>query len=296
MKYLYYPGCSQKATGRSYEESLLAICPKLGIELVEVEDWNCCGTTTVISVNKVLSLSLSARNLALAEKQGGKGVTVLTPCPSCWLSLAKANKLLEQDSELSRKVRDALKSGGLTYEGTVNVRHLLEVIVNEVGAERLKKEVGAPLSGLKIAPYYGCQVLRPYAVGDNQEDPQNLETIIKALGAEVASFEMRAACCGGTLVATREDVGDTMSSDVLRSIVNAGADAIVTPCSLCQVTMESIQGKSQKLLGDTVNIPVLSIAQLIGLAMGLSDKQLALQRSLIPVSCLREARKQLPAA
>ncbi len=296
MNYLYYPGCSQKATARSYEESLLAICPKLGIELTEVEDWNCCGTTTVISVNKVLSLSLSARNLALAEKQGGAGATVLTPCPSCWLSLTKANKVLEQDSELSRKVRDALAAGGLTYSGTVRVRHLLEVLVNEVGVERLKKEAGAPLAGLKIAPYYGCQVLRPYAVGDSQEAPQNLETIIKALGAEVASFEMRSACCGGTLVATREEVGQKMSSDVLRSIVTAGADAIVTPCSLCQVTMEAIQGKSQKLLGDAVSIPVLSLSQLIGLAMGLSDKQLALQRSLIPVSCLRQARTQLPAA
>ncbi len=212
------------------------------------------------------------------------------------MSLTKANKVLEQDSELSRKVRDALSAGGLTYSGTVTVRHLLEVLVNEVGVERLKKEAGAPLAGLKIAPYYGCQVLRPYAVGDSQEAPQNLETIIKALGAEVASFEMRSACCGGTLVATREEVGQKMSSDVLRSIVTAGADAIVTPCSLCQVTMEAIQGKSQKILGDAVSIPVLSLSQLIGLAMGFSDKQLALQRSLIPVSCLRQARTQLPAA
>lgn len=286
MKYLYYPGCSQQATGRTYEESLRAVAPELGIELVEMQDWNCCGTTTVMAVNKVLALSLAARNLALAERAGAK--EIVTGCPSCALSLHKAHQTLTDGGALGAKVREALAAGGLEYKGTVAVRHLLDLIVNQVGLDAIQARVRAPLAGLKIAPYYGCQVLRPYPQGDDQDRPQNLEKLIQALGGEVADFALKTTCCGGTLVATRAKVGNTMSSQVIASIEKSGAKAIVTPCSLCQTTLEAVQRHSKKLLGHKVRIPVLTITQLVGLALGQDRKALALQRLLAPKSCVRE--------
>lgn len=296
-KYLYYPGCSQKATSRAYEESLVSIAGDLGLELVELEDWNCCGTTTVMSVNKVLALSLAARNLALAEAQAEKAGTteLVTPCPSCWLSLYKAQHELADGGEVGQKVRAALEAGGYTYQGKIKPRHLLEVLVNEVGPEVIQEKAGRPLQGLKVAPYYGCQVLRPYTVGDDQDHPQNLEKIIRATGAEVAEFPLQAACCGGTLVATRPEIGYQMSADILRAIERSGADLVVTPCNLCQVTLEVVQRKTPKFLGHKTKLPILAVTQLIGLAMGKPMKELGLQRSLNARRCMRRMGRETAA-
>jgi heterodisulfide reductase subunit B len=296
-RYLYYPGCSQKATSRAYEESLVSIAGELGIELVELEDWNCCGTTTVMSVNKVLALSLAARNLALAEVQAeAAGATdLVTPCPSCWLSLYKAQHALGDGGEDGKRVRASLEAGGYAYRGTVQPRHLLEVLVNEVSPEVIRERAGSPLQGLKVAPYYGCQVLRPYTVGDDQAHPQNLEKIIRATGAEVAEFPLQAACCGGTLVATRPEVGYQMTADILRAIERAGADLVVTPCNLCQVTLEVVQRKTPKYLGHKTRLPILAVTQLVGLAMGKSVKELGLQRSLNARRCLRRMNRETAA-
>jgi heterodisulfide reductase subunit B2 len=282
--YLYYPGCSQRATSRGYEESLLAVASLLGIELHEIPDWNCCGASLVVSVNKVLSLALPARNLALAEPLGQ---TVLTPCPSCNLCLNKANHVLEEGGPLADKVSSALEAGGLSYRGTVRVRHLLDVLINDVGTEEIKSKVTSPLAGLRIAPYYGCQIVRPLCEGDSADAPQNLERLIGAVGAETASFPLSTACCGGALAATRTDVGQKMCCDILRSIRAAEAQLVVTPCSLCQVTLDMVQTRSKKLLGERMRIPILTPAQLIGLALGLSPKQLGLNRLLTPKKCLR---------
>ncbi|MBN2494065.1 MAG: CoB--CoM heterodisulfide reductase iron-sulfur subunit B family protein [Deltaproteobacteria bacterium] len=301
MKALYYPGCSQKATARGYEESLLAICPEIGLELEELDDWNCCGTTTVVAVNKVLALSLSARNLVLAERRGR---VLVTPCPSCWLSLTKAHNLLTDPDggELARQVRESLAAGGYEYKGTVEIRHLLELLVDEVGPERIQQRAGRPLAGLKVAPYYGCQVVRPYAAGgDDPDDPQHLETLIRATGADVADFALRSSCCGGILVATRPEVCYRMSGEILDAIRRAEANLIVTPCNLCQVTLETVQRKTRKLLGEKMRLPILNITQLVGMAMGIDFDTLGIDRCLVPKRCLREMDKkragaQAPAA
>jgi heterodisulfide reductase subunit B len=280
MKALYYPGCSQKATAKGYEESLLCIAPDLGLELVEMEDWNCCGTTTVMAVNKVLALSLAARNLALAEATGLD--TLITPCPSCWLSLHKANEVLKQDGQVADKVRQALDAGGFKVKGTLKILHLLDVLIHDIGVAAIQARVTKPLKGLRVAPYYGCQVIRPYAQRDDAGNPNNLEALIGAVGGTVADFALRTACCGGTLVATREGVGNKMAADVLRSIHGAKADLVVTPCSLCQTTIEMVQRKSKKLLGEKISIPVITVTQLIGMGLGKDRKAIALQRSLAP--------------
>jgi heterodisulfide reductase subunit B2 len=295
MKAFYYPGCSQKATARCYEEALLQVAPKLGIELTEIDDWNCCGASLVPAVNKVLALSLAARNLALAERQGAE--LVITPCPSCNLNLNKAHQVLTENGPHAAEVREALAAGGVAYNGGVKTLHLIEVLVQGAGLESIRAAITKPLAGVKVAPYYGCQLVRPYAPSDDPGNPQNMERVITAVGAEVAAFPLKTACCGGALVATRPEVGDKLCGDVLASIRAAGATAIVTPCSLCQVTLEMAQRKHRK---EAAVLPTLNLGQLVGLALGVDPDALGTNRLLAPRACVRalaEARPQaaLPA-
>lgn len=283
-EYVYFPGCSQRATARGYDESLLAVAERLGMTLHEIPDWNCCGTGLVLAVNKLLSLSLAGRNLALAEQVGS---TVVTPCPSCNLTLNKANHVLQEHGPAADQVAGCLEAGGVSYAGNVRVRHLLDVIVNDVGDERLRQAVSAPLSGKRVAPYYGCQLVRPVADGDNVDNPRNLERAIAAIGGEVADFELKTACCGGALVATRPDLGQELCLDVLRSIGNAKADLVVTPCPLCQVTLEMAQRQHRNALAAAALAPVFNLTQLIGVALGIDERALGLQRALMPSACKR---------
>ncbi|UCF77796.1 MAG: CoB--CoM heterodisulfide reductase iron-sulfur subunit B family protein [Candidatus Eiseniibacteriota bacterium] len=279
MKCLYYPGCSQKGTSRSYEESLFAISSKLGVSLHELEDWNCCGTTSVVAVNKVLSLALAARNLALAEPEG---LPLVTPCPSCWLSLTRANRVIKEGGPLAEKVRVALAAGGLSYNGGTVIRHLMEFMVNEIGLERIGQCVSTHLTGLRVAPYYGCQVVRPYAGEDDPYDPQNLEKLIDATGALPVSFELKTACCGGAMMATRKDIGRQMSDKILQGARTVEADLVVTPCPLCQLNLELAEYKNGRWPWEEAELPVLNLTQFLGLAMDVSPEKLALSRSIVP--------------
>ncbi len=278
MKYLYYPGCSSKGTSRAYEEALLNVCKKLGVELQEIEDWNCCGATSVIAVNKVLAFSLSARNLALAES---KGTEMVTPCPSCWLMLTKVNEAFQKGAALADKVRQALAAGGLTYNGTVNVRHLLDFLVNVVGVEKVKKAVTNPLKGFRVAPYYGCQIVRPNAASDDAYNPQNMEKLIEVLGGEVAQFEGKTACCSGAMMATRKKDGVGMSRDIIKNIKRARANIVVTPCPLCQLNLELAEFDEKQPWKES-ELPILNLAQLVGLGLGLTPKELGFSRSILP--------------
>jgi heterodisulfide reductase subunit B2 len=273
VKYLYYPGCSQKATSRPYEKSFLAVCSRLGVELEEVNDWNCCGATMAISTNKVLALALPARNLAIAEKTG---LPVVTPCPSCWLSFKKVNKTYHDEPELAEKVNDALAAGGLTYRGKTNVHHAMDFLVHQVGIEKIQASVRTPLQGLRVAPYYGCQVVRPYADGDDQSNPQNMEKLIAAVGAQSVDFAHRTSCCGSSVMVTRKEVGEKMSLTILRSITEVDADVVATPCGLCQMNLELAGAAGVSVLGDSIRLPVLNITQLLGLALGVPARQLGL--------------------
>jgi heterodisulfide reductase subunit B2 len=270
MKYAYYPGCSQKATSRPYDRAFQAVCKRLGVELEELKDWNCCGATMAVSCNKVLSLALAGRNLAIAEKTG---LPVVTPCPSCWLSFQKVNHVLHEDEELGGKVRDALAAGSAVYGGGVEARHALDFFVNVIGLDRIRSSVVAPLKGLRIAPYYGCQVVRPYASGDDPVDPRNMEKLIEAVGAQPADFPYRTACCGSSLMVTRKEVAETMSLRILKAISDAGADLIATPCGLCQTNLELSERSSGAVFEKPVKIPVLNIAQIVAAAIGVPARQ-----------------------
>jgi heterodisulfide reductase subunit B len=292
MRYLYYPGCSQKASSRSYEEAFLAVCSKLGAELVELDDWNCCGATMAISYGRLTSLALTARNLALAERQQ---LPVVTPCPGCWLSFARVNHLFQDDAVQAERVRDALTAGDLDYRGTVQVHHVLEFLIGEIGLDRIRSSVVRPLSALRVAPYYGCQIVRPYGVGDKGGELQDLELLVAALGATAVASPLRMTCCGSSLMATNKKLAEGLCLKILKSFA-AEADLVVTPCGLCQVNLGMAQRDSGFRAVRKAELPILSIAQLIGLAIGLPENQLSIPRSVSALAGQSVAKELVTAA
>ena len=184
MKYLYYPGCSLKSSGKSYEESMLAVFKHLGIELQELNDWNCCGATNYMAINEQSAMSVTSRNLALAEEQGGSGeINLVAPCNACYMGLLKTKTYLENEQGLRDSVLQKLDSIGMKYEGRVKVRHPLDILVNDFGLDKLKMAVKKPLKDLNVVSYYGCQVVRPITAFDDASDPVYMDQIAMTLGA-----------------------------------------------------------------------------------------------------------------
>lgn len=286
MAYVYYPGCSLKGTGKSYEESLLSVMNQLGIPCPEIDDWNCCGATAYMSINEKQAHALAARNLALAEIQGnanGEDVQIITPCNACFLVLSKALNHVEDDALGDRKIINALQSCGLPFEGKVAIRHPLDVLVNDVGLDAVKNAVSTPLKEYKVACYYGCQVVRPYATFDNQDNPVTMDRLMKTIGAETVPWSVKTRCCGGSLMGTVPDIGQRLSYILLKEAQKHQADVIVTACPLCQFNLECYQKEMSSKFEETVDIPVMYFTQLLGKAMGISDTELGLQRLFVPL-------------
>jgi heterodisulfide reductase subunit B len=282
MKYLYYPGCSLKSSGRSYEESLLSVFRTLGIELQEIDDWNCCGATNYMAVNETQAISISTRNLALAEMQGGSGeVQVIAPCNACYMGLLKSSRYLETEENLREKVMQNLHKTGLHYEGRVKVRHPLDVLVKDMGLEHLKRAVKKDLRDLKVVSYYGCQAVRPIAEYDDVRDPITMDEIVMTLGATAIDWGMKLRCCGGSMTSTVPDVGLRLNYLLLKEAKQKKADIIVTACPLCQFNLECLQSKVSKKYGEDLEIPVMFFTQLMGIALGLDEKELGLQRLFV---------------
>lgn len=284
MSYIYYPGCSLKGTGRAYEESLLAVFDKLGMKLEELDDWNCCGATSYMSVSELKAFALCARNFALAERQAkdSGSADLVVPCAACYLGLNKAKRYLDQYPDIRKKIDAALATANLAYNDHVRIRHPLDVLVNDVGRDRLASEVVRLMAGLKVACYYGCQIVRPYADFDDQENPQSMNILMRALGADTVDWPLKTRCCGGSLTGTVQDVGQRLSYVLLNEAIRRGADVIVTACPLCQFNLECYQKEMSSRFGTTVNIPVLYFTQLMGIALGISSRQLAMNRLFVP--------------
>ena len=205
MNYLYYPGCSLTASAREYDLATRAVIAATDANLTEIDEWTCCGASAAAPISHLLSLSLSARNLALAEQMAADG-QVLVPCSACYLNLKKAQEALRNDAEGRATINDALAAVNLTAAGSVRVRHLLDVLAVDLGAARLAPLMTRSLSGLTVAPYYGCQCLRPYPEFDDPERPVSMELLIEATGAAVHAWEMGARCCGASLVSTQPGI------------------------------------------------------------------------------------------
>ena len=281
MKYAYFPGCSIHASAKEYAMAAKAINKYLGIELVEIPDWNCCGAIdAVYAYNPLMSISLSTRNLALAENMK---MDIVTLCSACFFTLSRANNMLHENLEMKEKVGKVINDAGLNYAGGVKVRHYMDVLINDVGADKIRQQVKVPLKGLKIAPYYGCLIVRPMGIQkfDDPEHPTSMDKVIEAVGAEVVNYPDKTRCCGASLVITDEEVMMEMSKGPLLTAKNAQADCIVTPCPMCHFNLDAKQKDIESHFDIDIGLPVLYITQLIGLAFGLPPKDLGLQRNVV---------------
>lgn len=279
MAYTYYPGCCMHGFARHCQDSLYAVFGALGLELRELKDWNCCGATTYISIDEDQALTLAARNLALAEQAGAE---VVAPCNACFAVLKKTQDYLARYPKLRAKIDPALKKVGLRYEGKAQILHPLEVLLRDVGVKGLKEKVKRPLKGWKVAPYYGCLLVRPYALSGGFT-LEAFDAFIPALGADLADFELKARCCGGSLTGTVEEVGERLVYIILQQAKRLHADTLVTVCPLCQLNLEAHQAKVVRRYGEDVRIPVPYFTQLIGLALGIPEESLGLEKLLVPL-------------
>jgi heterodisulfide reductase subunit B len=285
MKYFYYPGCSLEGTAKEYDISTRAVMRTLDVELLELEDWTCCGASAGDARSHLLSMVLPARNLALAERTK-IAADMLVPCSACYLNLRKVEEHGKQDEHLWETINEALGVEELRYGGTVRARHLLDVLATDIGASRIKEHVKHELAGLRIAPYYGCQCLRPYKDFDDPERPVSMEPLLEALDAEIHPWSMGARCCGAGLMTTKREVALELVANLLSAA--KGADCIATVCPMCQMNLESFQKRVSRLRGEEMSISVLYLPQLIGLALGLTDEDVKLKLNFAVTRPLQE--------
>jgi heterodisulfide reductase subunit B len=288
MSYLYYPGCSLTGTAREYDLATRAVMGAMGVPLTELEEWTCCGASAAEACSELLALALPAINLAIAAKMD-ETRDVLVPCSACYLNLKKANETMRQDAKTRARVNAVLAEKDLTLEGTVGVRHLLDVLATDLGAEAVREQVKVDLSPLTIAPYYGCQCLRPYAVFDDPEEPRSMEPLIRATGARIHPWQMGSKCCGASHMNTKMEVALELVHAILQAA--RGADAIVTVCPMCQMNLEAYQDKIARRYGDVAEMSILYLPQLLGMAFGLSDEALGLGLNLAVDERLLAKRK-----
>ncbi|MFH1448918.1 MAG: CoB--CoM heterodisulfide reductase iron-sulfur subunit B family protein [bacterium] len=274
----YYPGCTLHSTAKEYELSTKAVFANLDAELEELKDWNCCGAVEASSVNPLLALSLSARNVAIAAKDWTK---IVVPCPACLSNLLKVEDELMAHPEIKPKLEDII--GQEIPENKLEIKHPLDIIINDIGLDKIKERIKKPLAGLKVAAYYGCLLVRPSRITqfDNPEDPKSLGEIITALGAENLNFPYKTKCCGGSLLMTNEDLTIQMTKNILLSAKDIGAQCIVTVCSMCQMALETLYAKVESASNVKLDIPVVYFTQLIGLAFGFEPKKLGLHKNLV---------------
>jgi len=280
-RYAYYPGCSLSSTAKEYDMSTRAVFAHLGLELHEIEDWNCCGATHSAIYKEDARFLLSLRNLALAEAQGFD--TIIAPCSACYKNLRRAAKLADADKAICARVNKEMAEE-YSCAGHVTVLHPLYAIIQDFGLDALKKRVVRPLTGIKIASYYGCLLTRPVDEFDSAERPTGLDRLVRALGAEPVDYDYKAKCCGGALALSHTGSTVRLTGNVLASAKDRGAEAVTLACPMCHMALDMYQGKAERATGQPLNLPVLFFTQLMGLALGIEPAQLGLQRHMVPTA------------
>ncbi len=286
-KYLLFPGCSMESSAKAYMESLNAIMGPLDLHFAEIDDWNCCGATEYLGINLIPAYSLIARNLALAAQQAKQmdGTrTVVAPCSACYLNLAKADYYMQERPSLGVKVNEALDAGGLQYEaGALDVRHLIDILVYDVGLETIRNAVMRPLTGLKVVPYMGCMLPRPdyQHRWSDHEHPTELDDLLRALGADVIDYPLTTSCCGGHMT----QIGPETAFELIRRLVadadERGAYLMATVCPMCQMNIDAYQNEMNHFFGTEYHMPILFFTQLMGLAFGLAPDELGIGAELV---------------
>lgn len=283
-EFAYFPGCSLEKMASSYHQSAMETSRKLGVTLKELEDWNCCGATTYSHVDELLAHTLSARNIAIAEKAD---LDMVAPCSACYKNTYFTNKYLQEDPDLADHINYALEEDDLSFSGKVRVKHLMDVFVEDVGFEEIKSKVVKPLEGLRVAPYYGCQILRPRKNGENVENPDFFENLLLAVGAEPIDYALKAYCCGGSLILTSREAALNMCRNLLHNAADSGAVMIATVCPMCQINLECYQALVNQEFGTDFKMPIVYFTQLVGLALGITPKKLGIGKELISAASLK---------
>lgn len=300
MRYGYYPGCSLSRTAAAYDISTKAISEVIGIELEEVNDWNCCGATEYFSLNKTVGFALVGRNLALAAEQDGLDQLV-APCSACYLNLRKTDHYMGKYPRIKELTNEALEAGELHYEpGALEVRHLIDVVVNDVGNEAIAEKVVHPLEGLRLAPYYGCLIVRPQLGDEPLDDPEyptHLDDLLSVLGATVVDYPLKTHCCGGHMTQISSETAYELIRRLLHAAAEYEADAIVTICPMCQLNLDAYQSAVNRHFGTNYNIPILYFTQMVGLAVGVSPKELGIGKEIVRAApALRKIGREVEAA
>lgn len=272
MKYAFFPGCSLESTAWDFNRSTRAVCGALGIELEDIPDWACCGSTPAHASDAALAVALPVLNLQKAQKAG---LPVMAACASCYARLRTANHKVTNDAK-QRQLSERIT--GKPYDGSVAVHHLLDVLVNQYGVESIRAKVTQRLEGLRVACYYGCLLTRPPEVVafDNPEHPMSMDHLVAATGAEPVEWPYKTECCGASLSISHSDVVGRLGYKLLAMARHAGAECVVVACPLCQVNLDLRQSDAAKAHGPIPPTPVLYITQLLGLALGLSAKELGM--------------------
>jgi heterodisulfide reductase subunit B len=274
--------------------SVNAMCEELDIKLNEIPDWNCCAASIGYAGGGELPrLTLSARNVALSEKHN-PGQEIVATCAACWLATREAKERLEEDENLFAEANQALGEAGLKMENNVPAKHMVEVLVEEIGYDAIKAKVKKPLSGLKIAGYVGCQTNRPFGIaGESFENPVYLDNMVEALGAEpIRNFDKKVQCCGGALAFSEPEKSFELVKGIIESASDMGADMIVTPCPVCQMNVEVYQDQINKHFGTKFEMPVVYYSQLMAVAFGRSAEDAALNGQVIKAKKLEEIASQ----
>lgn len=279
-QYAYYPGCSLESLAKDYHISAKEVAGALGLDLKEIEDWNCCGATAYFPVDELLAYTLVARNLAIAEKTGL--TDFVAPCSACFKNAYYTNAYLKRDPDLADHINFALEEDNLHINGTMNVRHLIEVILEDVGLEEIGNRITRPLKDLRVAPYYGCQLLRPRKNREDVENPRYFEELLSAVGAEPVEYASKTRCCGGSLIVTNRKAALEMVRILLKEAIDRGADVIATTCPMCNVNLEVYQNQVNREFGTEYSIPVMYFTQLMGMAMGIAPRRLGIAKEPVP--------------
>lgn len=283
MRIGYFPGCSLHSTAKNYESSTQAVLKALDVQLDEIPDWSCCGSTPAHQTDHLLALALSARNLALAEKAGMK--EIMAPCAACFSHLRTAEVECAKDEETHQEVEKAIE---MNFNNQVHVLNVLDLLVNRIGIENIAKKVKKPLKGLKIAPYYGCVLTRPAKIAqfDDPINPQSMDRLLEALGAEVVTWGAKTDCCGAAHVLTRQEVVLELTGRIVYQAKEAHADAIATACPMCMSNLDLRQSAIQKATGKESKVPVMYITELLGMALGIPNSVLGTRKHVVSTAAV----------
>jgi len=280
MKYALFTGCVAKGAARELLTSTHAVAKKLGITLVELKNVSCCGAGVITEDNPELAETLIARTFAIAEEMG---LDIINICGTCQGVMKKTQYALTNDENLRKKVNEHLKDGGHEYKGKVKIKHLMSVLAEDFGLDRLKANVVTPLNGLKVAPFYGCYVLRPSEYSDfsDSDNPDTIENLTTALGGSPVDYHGKLKCCGFPYIMMKKKEALAMAGKHALSAKKEGAECLVTPCPLCHLNFDPYQPESEKVTGKSIRLPVLHLPQLVGLAIGLKPRELGMSKHVV---------------